>query len=68
MPVVAASPSASGEPLGELLHGGAGDGGSLDIDASALDRVLDGTLEGVFDPQRPIEIPAAVVAADPAMP
>ncbi len=69
--VVAASPGASGGLLGELLHD---DGvatmaaSMLAVDASVLDRVLDGSLTVVFDPDRPLPVPAAVVAADPASP
>lgn len=70
-PVVAASPSASGGILGELLHDDAVRtmaASMLDVDASVLDRVLDGSLSSVFDPQRSIEAPTVVVAADPNAP
>lgn len=69
--VVAASPSASGGVLGELLHD---DGvatmaaSMMAVDASVLDRVLDASLTVVFDADRPLPVPAAVVAADPASP
>ena len=69
--VVAASPGASGGLLGDVLHD---DGvatmaaGMLAVDASVLDRVLDASLAVVFDPDRPLPVPAAVVAADPASP
>ncbi len=69
--VVAASPGASGGTLGELLHD---DGvatmaaSMLAVDASVLDRVLDASLTVVFDADRPLPVPAAVVAADPASP
>lgn len=69
--VMAMSPGASGGLLGELLHD---DGvatmsaGMLDVDASVLDRVLDGSMTAVFDPALPLPVPAAVVAADPASP
>ena len=69
--MVAASPGASGGLLGELLHD---DGvatmaaAMLAVDASVLDRVLDASLAVVFDADRPLPVPAAVVAADPASP
>jgi pimeloyl-ACP methyl ester carboxylesterase len=73
--VVAASPSASGGVLGELLHD---DGvatmaaSMMAVDASVLDRVLDRVsdepLTVVFDADRALPVPAAVVAADPTSP
>ncbi len=69
--VVAATPSSSGGLLGELLHD---DGvatmatSMLAVDASVLDRVLDASLSVVFDADLPLPVPAAVVAADPALP
>lgn len=69
--LVSGSPSATGETLGELLHD---DGvatmaaSMLAVDASVLDRVLDASLTVVFDTDRALPVPAAVVAADPASP
>ena len=69
--LVATSPGASGGLLGELLHD---DGvatmaaSMLAVDASVLDRVLDASLTVVFDADRSLPVPAAVVAADPASP
>ena len=69
--VVAASPSASGGVLGELLHD---DGvatmaaSMMAVDASVLDRVLNASLAVVFDADRPLPVSATVVAADPASP
>jgi hypothetical protein len=40
----------------------------LDVDASVLDPVLDGTLGQVFDPARTLGTFVAAVAADPASP
>jgi hypothetical protein len=69
--VLAASPSAGGGVLGEILHE---DGvttmsaSMLDVDASVLDVVLDGSMTPVFDPSLPLPVAAAVVAADPTSP
>lgn len=69
--LVGASPGAAGGLLGEVLHD---DGvatmaaSMLAVDASVLDRVLDASLTVVFDAERPLPVPAAVVAADPASP
>ncbi len=67
----AASPGASGALLGDLLHPDAlitMAASTLAVDASVLDRVLDASLSVVFDADRPLPVPAAVVAADPASP
>jgi pimeloyl-ACP methyl ester carboxylesterase len=67
----ATSPSAAGPLFGELLHE---DGlttmaaGMLDVDASVLDPVLEGTAGRVFEPTRPLGTLVAAVAADPASP
>jgi len=69
--ILAASPSSSGGLLGQVLHD---DGvatmaaSMLDVDASVLDVVLDGSMTPVFDPGRPLPTPAVAVAADPALP
>jgi hypothetical protein len=42
--------------------------GMLDVDASVLDPVLEGTTGRVFDPARPLGTLVAAVAADPASP
>lgn len=69
--VTAASPSAAGPMFGEVLYE---DGlttmaaAMLDVDASVLDTVLDGTLHTVYDPERPVGTAIAAVAADPASP
>jgi esterase len=69
--IMAASPSSSGGLYGEILHE---DGiatlaaGMLDVDASVLDVVLDGSMAPVFETGRQLAVPAAVVAADPASP
>lgn len=69
--ITAVAPSASGAIFGEVLHE---DGlttmatAMLDVDASVLDVVLEGTLGQVCDLTRPLGTPVAVVAADPASP
>jgi hypothetical protein len=69
--MMAASPGAAGGTLGELLHE---DGletlsaGLLDVDASVLDPVLTGIRTPVFDPDQPLAMAIAAVAADPASP
>lgn len=69
--VTATSPSAAGPVFGEVLYE---DGmitmaaGMLDVDASVLDPVLEGTAGQVFDPSRPLGTFVAAVAADPASP
>ncbi|WP_420453182.1 alpha/beta fold hydrolase [Ilumatobacter sp.] len=67
----AMAPSAAGPPLGEILHDDAiltTAAGTLAVDASVLDHVLAGTSTPVFDPSRPLPVPAMVVAADPSSP
>lgn len=65
------APSAAGPPFGEILHE---DGlitmaaGTLAVDASVLDPVLDGTMASFFDPARTLGTDVAAVAADPASP
>ncbi len=69
--IMAASPSTGGGLLGEILHD---DGVStmaasvLEVDASVLDVVLDGSMAPVFETDRPLAVPAAVVAGDPELP
>src|SRR3546814_19127039 len=40
----------------------------LQLDASVLDPVFDGTSVPVFDPDRPLPVPGIVLAGDPASP
>jgi pimeloyl-ACP methyl ester carboxylesterase len=67
----ASAPSAAGPTFGEVLHE---DGlttmaaGTLAVDASVLDPVLDGTMGQVFDASRSLGTAVAAVAADPASP
>lgn len=41
--------------------------GFLEVDPGALDPLLDGTLQPLFDLERPLPVPGLVVAADPKM-
>jgi pimeloyl-ACP methyl ester carboxylesterase len=69
--VLARSPSPSHGTLGELLHPDALQAMAsalLQLDASVLDPVLDGSVAPVFDASRAIPVPALVIAADPASP
>ena len=66
-----AGPSPSGPTFGELLHDDALETmaeAMLQLDASVLDAVFDGTIAPVFDPRRELPVPAIVVAGDVASP
>ena len=68
---LAAAPSPTGPLFADLLLP---DGltamatALLQMDASVLDPVLDGTNQPRFDPERPITVPTLVLAADPVNP
>jgi pimeloyl-ACP methyl ester carboxylesterase len=69
--ILAQAPSAAGPTFGEMLHSdalAAMAGGMLELDASVLDPVLEGTIRPLFDPTKPIPVPTLVVTADPASP
>jgi pimeloyl-ACP methyl ester carboxylesterase len=69
--VLRGAPSPSGALFGDLAHDDALVAmaeAMLQLDASVLDRVLDGTTEPVFDPDRELPVPGIVLAGDPAMP
>lgn len=69
--ILTRAPSAVQTPFGELLFPdamGAMAAGMLELDATVLDRVLDGTMEPVFDPGRPIDAPTLLLTADPSSP
>jgi pimeloyl-ACP methyl ester carboxylesterase len=69
--VLAASPGASGSPMGSTLHADAIEtmaASLLQLDATVLDPVLQGTIEPAFDPDRPVPVPTLAIAADPASP
>jgi len=66
-----AAPSPSGPTFGELVTDDALDAmaeGMLQLDASVLDPVFDGSAAPVFDPERPLPVPGVVIAGDPALP
>jgi pimeloyl-ACP methyl ester carboxylesterase len=68
---MATMPSSSGQPMGQLIHAQAIEvmaRALLDLDATVLDPVLDGTAESSFDRAQPIEVPTLILSADPAMP
>jgi pimeloyl-ACP methyl ester carboxylesterase len=68
---LASAPSPTGPAFGQLLHDDslvAMAEGLLQLDATVLDGVLDGTVLPAFDPDRPLPVPALLVAADPASP
>jgi esterase len=69
--VLAASPGANGVPMGSTLHADAIEtmaASLLQLDATVLDPVLQGTIEPAFDPDRPVPVPTLAIAADPASP
>lgn len=66
-----AAPSPSGPPFGELVHDDALAAmaeAMLQLDASVLDAVFDGSAAPVFDPHRELPVPGLVLAGDPALP
>ena len=68
---LAGSPGPSGAPLRDLLHADAINAmatSMLQLDATVLDPVLDGSMITAFDPEATISVPATVLAADPASP
>jgi pimeloyl-ACP methyl ester carboxylesterase len=65
------APSSSGPPFGELCTDDALDamaGSMLQLDATVLDPVFDGSHDPVFDPHGELPVPGIVIAGDPAMP
>jgi pimeloyl-ACP methyl ester carboxylesterase len=69
--VLRSAPSPAGPPFGELLHDDALDAMAealLQLDATVLDPIFDGTLASVFDPRRELPVPGVVLAGDPALP
>jgi pimeloyl-ACP methyl ester carboxylesterase len=65
------APSPSGPPFGELVFEDALEAmaeAMLQLDASVLDAVFDGSAAPVFDPSRELPVPGIVLAGDPALP
>jgi pimeloyl-ACP methyl ester carboxylesterase len=65
------APSSSGPTFGELCTDDALEAmaeSMLQLDASVLDPVFDGSHDPVFDPHRELPVPGIVIAGDPAMP
>ena len=68
---MATMPSSSGQPMGQLIVAEAIEvmaRALLDLDATVLDPILDGTAKNSFDAAQPIPVPTVVLSADPAMP
>jgi pimeloyl-ACP methyl ester carboxylesterase len=69
--VLRGAPSSSGPTFGALCHDDALEAmaeSMLQLDASVLDPVFDGSLGAVFDPEGELPVPAILIAGDPAMP
>jgi esterase len=69
--VLTRSPSPSGGTLGDLVHPdaiGAMAVGTMLLDASVLDPVLNGEMTSVYDPNEPVLVPTLALAADPSKP
>jgi pimeloyl-ACP methyl ester carboxylesterase len=65
------APSPSGPLFGDLVSDDALDAmaeAMLQLDASVLDPVFDGSHAPVFDPHRELPVPGIVIAGDPALP
>jgi pimeloyl-ACP methyl ester carboxylesterase len=69
--ILRGAPSPSGPLFGESVHDDAIQAmaeGMLQLDATVLDPVFDGTSSPVFDPDAELPVPGIVVAGDDAMP
>lgn len=65
------APSPSGPLFGDALHDDALEAmaeAMLQLDATVLDPVFDGSSAPVFDPHRELPVPGIVIAGDPASP
>lgn len=65
------APSPSGPSFGELVADDALDAmaeAMLQLDASVLDPVFDGSHAPVFDPERALPVPGIIIAGDPTLP
>jgi pimeloyl-ACP methyl ester carboxylesterase len=69
--VLRGAPSPTGQLFGDAVHDDALDAmaeAMLQLDATVLDPVFDGSSTPVFDPHRELPVPGIVVAGDPASP
>jgi pimeloyl-ACP methyl ester carboxylesterase len=69
--ILRGAPSPSGALFGDSVHDDALVAmaeAMLQLDASVLDPVFDGSQVSVFDPERELPVPGIVVAGDPASP
>ena len=69
--VLRGAPSPSGPLFGEAIHDDALEAmaeAMLQLDATVLDPVFDGSSIPVFDPNRELPVPGIVLAGDPASP
>ena len=69
--ILAATPSASGETFGDILHASGIEQmaeSMLKVDASVLDPVLTSNIEAFLNPAMPLAVPSLIVCADPAKP
>jgi pimeloyl-ACP methyl ester carboxylesterase len=69
--ILRAAPSPSGALFGDAVHDDALAAmaeAMLELDATVLDPVFDGSNTPVFDPHRELPVPGIVVAGDPASP
>lgn len=69
--VLGRGPSPSGIPMSELIHSDAIEAnalGLLDLDATVLDPVIDGTGRAMLDTSTRIDVPTLLITADPASP
>jgi pimeloyl-ACP methyl ester carboxylesterase len=69
--ILRSAPSPSGPPFADLAFDDALVAmaeAMLQLDATVLDAVFDGTAAPVFDPHRELPVPGIVLAGDPALP
>ena len=69
--ILRAAPSPSGEAFGDAVHDDALEAmaeAMLQLDATVLDPVFDGSHAPVFDPHRELPVPGIVIAGDPTSP
>jgi pimeloyl-ACP methyl ester carboxylesterase len=69
--ILRAAPSPSGPTFGELIHDDALDAmaeAMLQLDATVLDAVFDGSIDPVFDSERELPAPGIALAGDQSFP